>query len=998
MVLRLANDGGVLSRPGLQAHSESRIGAILTDARDNTFRTGLLLTSKAAASKAARGRTTRTGRASATKPATRSKAAGAKAKTTRSKTGSGTGAASSRAASGKKATSSKSAAGSKKTAASRRAASSNNATDSSGGISSILGNSPRFGRSAKTPMEAELSARALSLVHRGVREVTAILVAVVAILMLIALLTFHVSDPGWSHTGGYGQVRNACGIFGAWFADISMFLFGYVAYLLPVALAIIGWNAFRDSREVTAPVLAFARLGGLVLLLFTACGLADLHFFVHRGDLPIGTNGGGVLGTWVAGNMVRVINTLGTTLILLALFLGSITFITGISWFSIVEQTGQWTLKSIAKVRTYGLQAWQRVGDYLTYLEARKLKQRVRVERELAEARAAEASMAEVAADTADEFSGTQPSVDKPAKRKDPKIFTPPLGQPEGDDAPVAAEPAAAEPVAAAPPAVKPVATPKPEKKINITDRPATPAPVTPVTEKEKQFQLFESDKPKASPGGEIPPVNLLDAILGVRKGYSKESLESLSRLLETKLADFNVTIEVVEVHPGPVVTRFEVLPAPGLKVSKITNLSKDIARSLSVMSVRVVEVIPGKSTIGLEIPNEDREIVQLTEILQSRKYQQTKSPLAIALGKDISGLPVVADLARMPHLLVAGTTGSGKSVAVNSMLISLLYKATADQVRLILIDPKMLELNVYEGIPHLLAPVVTDMKEAANALRWCVGEMERRYRLMAALGVRNISGFNTKVIAAQEAGEPLSDPLYKPEEAFDPSAPAPLLETLPFIVVVVDEFADMMMVVGKKVEELIARIAQKARAAGIHLVLATQRPSVDVITGLIKANIPTRMAFQVSSRIDSRTIIDQGGAETLLGHGDMLYLPPGTAQPERVHGAFVDDHEVHSVVSWLKESGTAVYVDEILQESTLPLPGMASEEDPDGEKDALYDQAVAIVTESRKASISYVQRRLKIGYNRAARIVEDMEAAGVVSAVQHNGSREVIAAPPVEL
>ena len=495
----------------------------------------------------------------------------------------------------------------------------------------------------------------------------------------------------------------------------------------------------------------------------------------------------------------------------------------------------------------------------------------------------------------------------------------------------------------------------------------------------------------------EIPPVNLLDAIAQVQSGYSEESLQQLSTLLETKLAEFNITVEVVAVHPGPVITRFEVLPAPGLKVSKITNISKDIARSLSVMSVRVVEVIAGKSTIGLEIPNDDREIVQLTEILQSAKYAQTKSPLAIALGKDISGMPVVADLARMPHLLVAGTTGSGKSVAVNSMLISLLYKATADQVRLILIDPKMLELNVYEGIPHLLAPVVTDMKEAANALRWCVGEMERRYRLMAALGVRNIGGFNKKVNDAIESGEPIVDPLYKPEEAFDPSAPPPTLEPLPFIVVVVDEFADMMMVVGKKVEELIARIAQKARAAGIHLVLATQRPSVDVITGLIKANIPTRMAFQVSSKIDSRTILDQGGAEALLGHGDMLYLPPGTAHPERVHGAFVDDHEVHSVVAWLKESGTAVYVDEILEESTTPLPGLASENtDEGGEKDALYDQAVAIVTESRKASISYVQRRLKIGYNRAARMVEEMEAAGVVSAVQHNGSREVLAPPPV--
>ena len=940
------------------------------------------MNSKAAASKVARGRTKRSGQASSTRPATRSKTAQsrtAKTKATakgKSNTSKGATTRASGGSSGRRVSS----------------AAKDRQDSSAGGIGSILGGAPKFGRSAKTPMEAELSARALSLVHRGLREVTAILVAVVAILMLIALSTFHVSDPGWSHTGGYGQVRNACGIFGAWFADITMFLFGYVGYLLPVALAIIGWNAFRDSRELTAPVLAFARLGGLVLLLFTACGLADLHFFVHRGDLPIGTNGGGVLGSWVAGNMVRVINTLGTTLILLALFLGSITFITGISWFSIVERTGQWTLQAVSRSRIFLARCWHRFGDYLTYLEARKLKRQVRIERELAEAR--EFDQTHIEAETATpgkaEMPGTQ-------ARQDPKIVAPPVIDDE-----IIATPAAPASVPAPVPAGKasPVAVlsaSNADKKINITDRPATPDPVTPLAEREKQFQLFERERPKL-PGGEIPPVNLLDAILGIRKGYSKESLESLSRLLETKLADFNVTIEVVEVHPGPVVTRFEVLPAPGLKVSKVTNLSKDIARSLSVMSVRVVEVIPGKSTIGLEIPNEDREIVQLTEILQSRKYQQTKSPLAIALGKDISGLPVVADLAKMPHLLVAGTTGSGKSVAVNSMLISLLYKATADQVRLILIDPKMLELNVYEGIPHLLAPVVTDMKEAANALRWCVGEMERRYRLMASLGVRNITGFNKAVTEAQEAGEPLSDPLYKPEEAMDPSAPAPLLETLPFIVVVVDEFADMMMVVGKKVEELIARIAQKARAAGIHLVLATQRPSVDVITGLIKANIPTRMAFQVSSRIDSRTIIDQGGAETLLGHGDMLYLPPGTAQPERVHGAFVDDHEVHSVVSWLKESGTAVYVDEILQESTLPLPGMASEEDADGEKDALYDQAVAIVTETRKASISYVQRRLKIGYNRAARIVEDMEAAGVVSAVQHNGSREVIAAPPVEL
>ncbi len=836
---------------------------------------------------------------------------------------------------------------------------------------------PRFnGRSIKTPMDAEMSARTLALLHRGLREVLAILVAVVSILMLIALMTFHVSDPSWSHSGGYGQVRNACGIFGAWFADIVMFLFGYVAYLLPVALGVIGWNAFRDSREFTAPVLVFARLAGLVLLLITACGLADLHLFVHRGDLPIGTGGGGVLGTWVAGNMVRVINTLGTTLILLALFLGSITFITGVSWFSIVEKTGAYTLLAARNAKAWAMTTKERIADYLTYREARKLRQQQQLASDAAMFDLPDSELATAAsAAVGQSAAGAGKRAKKVRTEKKDPVVMPPVVSPPAADVPAASASA--------------------KKDITISQRPATPAPVAPVME-EKQFQLFETGKiTKPQSTGEIPPVNLLDEIENVRMGYSEESLQHLSGLLETKLAEFNVIIEVVEVHPGPVITRFEAMPAPGVKISKITGLAKDIARSLSVMSVRVVEVIPGKSTIGLEIPNEDREIVQLTEMLQSKLYQDTKSPLAIALGKDISGLPVVADLAKMPHLLVAGTTGSGKSVAVNALLVSLLYKATADQVRLILIDPKMLELNVYEGIPHLLAPVVTDMKEAANALRWCVGEMERRYRLMASLGVRNIGGYNKKVLAAIEAGEPIKDPLYKPEEAFDPSQPAPDLETLPFIVVVVDEFADMMMVVGKKVEELIARIAQKARAAGIHLVLATQRPSVDVITGLIKANIPTRMAFQVSSKVDSRTILDQGGAEALLGNGDMLFLPPGTALPERVHGAFVDDHEVHKVVDWLKASGTAVYVDEILQESTLPLPGLASEGDSEGEKDALYDQAVAIVTETRKASISYVQRRLKIGYNRAARIVEDMEAAGVVSAVQHNGSREVIAAPP---
>ena len=513
--------------------------------------------------------------------------------------------------------------------------------------------------------------------------------------------------------------------------------------------------------------------------------------------------------------------------------------------------------------------------------------------------------------------------------------------------------------------------------------------------EKERQVPLFEAAAP-----GEIPPLNLLDDPPAKQGGYSEEALEAMSRLVELKLRDFGVEVEVVAVHPGPVVTRFELAPAPGVKVSQISNLAKDLARALSAIAVRVVEVIPGKPTVGLEIPNEVRELVTLGEILQSRAYDEMKSPVALALGKDIGGLPTVADLSRMPHLLIAGTTGSGKSVAINAMVLSLVYKATPDQVRLIMIDPKMLELSVYEGIPHLLAPVVTDMKEAANALRWCVAEMERRYRLMATLGVRNIGGYNRRLKDAEQRGESLRDPFFRPEEHVEGSE-APLLEPLPYVVVFVDELADLMMVVGKKVEELIARLAQKARASGIHLILATQRPSVDVITGLIKANIPSRIAFQVSAKVDSRTILDQMGAESLLGHGDMLYLPPGTGMPQRVHGAFVSDAEVHRVVRHLKSAGAPVYLDEVLEGPIAPIPGLSpqagGESLDEGEQDALYDEAVRIVTESRRASISGVQRRLKIGYNRAARLVETMEEAGIVGPLQSNGSREVLAPAPPE-
>jgi S-DNA-T family DNA segregation ATPase FtsK/SpoIIIE len=538
------------------------------------------------------------------------------------------------------------------------------------------------------------------------------------------------------------------------------------------------------------------------------------------------------------------------------------------------------------------------------------------------------------------------------------------------------------------PPRIEPIA-PLPEKSERI--------------ERERQVPLF--DAPKSS---ELPALSLLDEPGPREQSYSDEALEAMSRLVEIKLRDFGVEAEVVAVLPGPVITRFELRPAPGVKVSQISNLAKDLARALSAISVRVVEIIPGKSVVGLEIPNEKREIVTLGEIIKSKPYDEVSSPLALALGKDIGGVPVVADLARMPHLLIAGTTGSGKSVGINAMVLSLVYKATPEHVRMIMIDPKMLELSVYEGIPHLLSPVVTDMKQAANALRWCVAEMERRYQLMSMLGVRNIGGFNRKVKDAADDGKPIKDPIRMQKIAQGvPGIVAEDVEdltALPFIVVIIDELADLMMIVGKKVEELIARLAQKARAAGIHLILATQRPSVDVITGLIKANIPTRIAFQVSAKVDSRTILDQSGAESLLGHGDMLYLPPGTSIPTRVHGAFVSDQEVHRVVAGLKAASQPVYIDEILEGPRTAIPGFPADDEDgeagpaDAEADPLYDEAVRIVTESRKASISGVQRRLKIGYNRAARLVEAMEAAGLVGPLQSNGAREIFgAAPPQE-
>ncbi len=746
--------------------------------------------------------------------------------------------------------------------------------------------------------------------------------------LLLSLVSFSSSDPGWSHTGSRNLVSNAAGPAGAWLADVFFSIFGVMAHLFPVLLILRAWRVFRVRRDEPVPFdwLTFAqRFLGFALVMLSATALASLHYGSVESALPFGV--GGVLGNTVGEASEAAFSLVGSTLILLAVSLFGLTIFADISWLAVIDGTGQITL------RLYG---WLRskVVDY----RARKAENRTASE--------AQQRRKEVVANKTKAVE----------KRIPPSIQMP-----------------------------RPTARAAPSQR----------------AQKEKQSKLFD-DGPAV---GKLPAIGLLDAAdKQSQKGYSKESLEGMSRLLELKLQDFGISAEVVEVLPGPVITRFEIQPAAGVKVSRITNLAKDLARSLAMVSVRVVEVIPGKSVVGIEIPNEHREMVRLSEVISSQAYEAAKSPLTLALGHDIAGEPVVADLARMPHLLVAGTTGSGKSVGVNAMLLSLLFKSGPDDVRLILVDPKMLELSIYEGIPHLLTPVITDMKDAANGLRWCVGEMERRYKLMAALGVRNVAGYNRKVAEAAAAGTPLADPLWQPDPnaaLFEDDTPQepPSLEKLPYIVVVIDEFADMMMIVGKKVEQLIARIAQKARAAGIHLILATQRPSVDVITGLIKANVPTRMAFQVSSKIDSRTILDQGGAEQLLGHGDMLYLAPGTSLPVRVHGAFVDDHEVHQVVADWQKRGAPNYLEEITDDaatSGIAVPGYAAEgegsEGGNSESDALYDEAVAFVLESRKASISSVQRKLRIGYNRAARLIEAMEEAGVVSAMSSNGNREVLA------
>ena len=753
---------------------------------------------------------------------------------------------------------------------------------------------------------------------RALRDSAFWLALAVALMFMLALLSYSPRDAGFSSTGSNAVADNWIGRTGAWVADLFLMGFGRPAYLFPLMIGLAGWFVFRSRKfpDARRRATVLWQSIGFVVTVATSCGLAALHW--SGTGYPSGA--GGVLGAFIGQGLAANLSFLGATLLLLGLWMAGTSLFLGVSWLDVMDSLGR-----------IGLKSWQ------------FLRQRLATARNKAEGRERREARAEV----------VREEQRKAATRTPPRI----------------------EPV---------VSTLERSERV----------------EREKQVPLFQ-----APPATELPALSLLDDPPPHEPSYSAEALDAMSRLVELKLRDFGVEVEVVAVHPGPVVTRFELRPAPGVKVSQISNLAKDLARALSAISVRVVEVIPGKSVVGLEIPNEKRELVTLGEIIKSKAYDELATPLALALGKDIGGHPMVADLTRMPHLLIAGTTGSGKSVAINAMVLSLLYKSSAEHVRMVMIDPKMLELSVYEGIPHLLSPVVTDMKQAANALRWSVAEMERRYQLMAAIGVRNLAGLNRRIKDAADAGKPLKDPLVAAAAAQNPGASlddVPDLKAVPHVVVVIDELADLMMIVGKKVEELIARLAQKARASGIHLILATQRPSVDVITGLIKANIPARIAFQVSAKVDSRTILDQSGAEALLSHGDMLYLPPGTSVPIRIHGAFVSDQEVHRVVNALRVGPPPTYIDEILEGPRGPVPGIEPEEGEEGEladaeQDPLYDEAVKIVVESRKASISGVQRRLKIGYNRAARLVEAMETAGLVGPLQSNGSREVLAPPPPE-
>ena len=782
-----------------------------------------------------------------------------------------------------------------------------------------------------TPPEENSPPR--SGLSRFAQEFGLFVAGAVLVLTLMSLLSFNVRDPSWSSSGADGVVRNWVGHSGAWLSDIAYFSFGYSVWWC-VAAAARAWLAalaawLRGEPAVAAPAWPLTRSRtafwlGLVMLMVASCSMEWLRLYKFDAHLP--GQSGGALGYWAGHQSLHWLGMTGSALASLVLAVLGVALVFRFSWGRLAES----------------------IGAHIDGLIASRQEKR-EIEQDYA--------LGQQALRERDHAAPLEP-IEPQMLPKELSDLSEPTLEPVSWTAPVAPAPVH-----------NPVVIEAPVQQASVSER----------VQKERQKPLFNE-----LPDSKLPQVDLLDSLTTQQEGVALETLEMTSRMIEKRLKDFGVEVRVLAAAPGPVVTRYEIEPATGVKGSQVVNLAKDLARSLSLVSIRVIETIPGKNFMALELPNAKRQSIKLSEILGSQVYHEAKSLLTMGLGKDIGGNPVVADLAKMPHVLVAGTTGSGKSVGINAMILSLLYKAEARDVRLLMIDPKMLEMSVYEGIPHLLAPVVTDMKQAAHGLNWCVAEMERRYKLMSKMGVRNLAGYNTKIDEATAREEFIYNPF-----SLTPDDPEPL-KRLPHIVVVIDELADLMMVVGKKIEELIARLAQKARAAGIHLILATQRPSVDVITGLIKANIPTRIAFQVSSKIDSRTILDQMGAEALLGMGDMLYMPSGTGFPIRVHGAFVSDDEVHRVVSYLKSQGEPDYIEGVLDGGTVDNDDGALDGDG-GEKDPMYDQAVEVVLKNRKASISLVQRHLKIGYNRAARLVEDMEKAGLVSAMSGSGQREIL-------
>ncbi|PRD70078.1 cell division protein FtsK [Malikia spinosa] len=848
-------------------------------------------------------------------------------------------------------------------------------------------------------LNADSEGRGPSGLVRFVQDSSLLLAAAGLLFWLIAMLSHNLADPAWSTSGSLGVTHNWGGRFGAWLSDLNFTLFGLSAWWLLLA-ALRAWLAAlavslrgaapKAESAVTWPQRIWRQLGpwsGFLLLMGASCALEWAWLYRFDPVLPAGA--GGALGAQLGAWSLRWFGATGSVLLGLPLWLAASSQVFRFSWATLAEGVGERLERGFLRVRQrLAAGADQRIGQQATRQREREeaayqaqTQAQVQAPTPRAPRARTEPEPDPVPWDDGLDLMPESAPADKPGKLARLAQLVPRMPAQEKSREPLAArlEPGAAQSgfdaVSAEPP--RPASRPAQERQ------PAKPA------QEAQHLQAIPSHKPADS---SLPQVDLLDPAQRQSSTVSHETLEMTSRLIEKKLGDFGVEVHVIAAQPGPVITRYEIEPATGVKGSQVVNLAKDLARSLSLVSIRVIETIPGKNLMALELPNAKRQTIKLSEILGSSVYQDAKSLLTMGLGKDIAGQSVVADLAKMPHCLVAGTTGSGKSVGINAMILSLLYKADAKDVRLMLIDPKMLELSVYEGIPHLLCPVVTDMKQAANGLNWCVAEMEKRYRLLSKVGVRNLAGYNAKIAEARERDESIPNPF-----SLTPEAPEPL-ERLPHIVVVIDELADLMMVVGKKIEELIARLAQKARAAGIHLILATQRPSVDVITGLIKANIPTRISFQVSSKIDSRTILDQMGAEALLGMGDMLYMPSGTGYPTRVHGAFVSDDEVHRVVSYLKEQGGEPdYIDGILEGGSSEGEGgdlaADGEGGGDGEKDPLYDQAVAVVLQDRKASISYVQRKLKIGYNRSARLLEDMEKAGLVSALTTSGQRDILVA-----